>query len=176
MSRFPLVPMFSTLSSNFSVDLTGNLGYSFPTKKGRQIFSSSARLEKKRFCWSVFTPLKSHFLSTLPSLSYSVVRRGKKARVHQHRAQCWLVFMLLLIGMLPYSCAYLSLSSELFCRALPTPFRKQNFFFFQMRLAATYVLLLEVDTVTCSHPSVPTRVIEDEIGLLSSCAPSQGSK
>ncbi|EOB02314.1 hypothetical protein Anapl_07711 [Anas platyrhynchos] len=43
-----------------------------------------------------------------------------------------------------------------------------------MRLAATYVLLLEVDTVTCSHPSVPTRVIEDEIGLLSSCAPSQG--
>lgn len=129
MSRFPLVPMFSTLSSNFSVDLTGNLGYSFPTKKGRQIFSSSARLEKKRFCWSVFAPLKSHFLSTLPSLSYSVVRRGKKARVHQHRAQCWLVFMLLLIGMLSYSCAYLSLSSELFCRALPTPFRKQNFFF-----------------------------------------------
>lgn len=45
-----------------------------------------------------------------------------------------------------------------------------------MRFAVIHVMLLEVDMVTYSHPLVPASVIEDKIGLLSFCAPSQHSK
>ena len=38
------------------------------------------------------------------------------------------------------------------------------------------MILLEVDMVTYNRPLVPASAIEDKIGLLSFCAPSQGSK
>lgn len=61
MSRFPLVPMFYTLSSNFSVDLTGNLGYSLPTKRGGR-FSALLHICRKKGSAGPFShPLKLTF-------------------------------------------------------------------------------------------------------------------